>query len=102
MKKPNVLERYFKILRFSSNHLGMGDIRLTIGQQEDIVNFFKKQWLVNYMICPECGYDWRAMYHYGSETIECPECRQQVEYLIYFPEDNDDVCFKGGVFVSSN
>ena len=32
------LERYFRDLRFSEhNHLGMGDIRLTIGQQDDII-----------------------------------------------------------------
>lgn len=35
------LKKYFEKLRFSeSNHLGLGDIRLTIGQQEEIVELF--------------------------------------------------------------
>ena len=33
------LDEYFKSLRFDKNHhLGLGDIRLTIGQQEEILN----------------------------------------------------------------
>lgn len=33
------LRSYFKILRFSpTNHLGLGDIRLSTGQQEEIIN----------------------------------------------------------------
>lgn len=32
------LREYFRVLRFDgNNHLGLGDIRLTIGQQEEIV-----------------------------------------------------------------
>jgi coproporphyrinogen III oxidase-like Fe-S oxidoreductase len=38
----NELEDYFKKLRFDENHhLGMGDIRLTIAQQEEIVEMVK-------------------------------------------------------------
>ena len=34
----DTIEEYFKKLRFDKNHhLGLGDIRLTIGQQEEIV-----------------------------------------------------------------
>lgn len=36
------LEKYFKKLRFDQNHhLGMGDIRLTIAQQEEILEMVK-------------------------------------------------------------
>jgi len=38
----NELEEYFKKLRFDENHhLGMGDIRLTIAQQEEILEMVK-------------------------------------------------------------
>jgi hypothetical protein len=37
-KRAEGLERYFKNLRFhKDHHLGSGDIRLTIGQQEEII-----------------------------------------------------------------
>lgn len=37
------IENYFKKLRFDKNHhLGLGDIRLTIAQQEEIIKEFKK------------------------------------------------------------
>ena len=35
---------YFEKLRHDNNHhLGLGDIRLTIGQQEEIIDFVEKQ-----------------------------------------------------------
>lgn len=43
-KNINWLENYFKKLRFNKKyHLGLGDIRLTIGQQEKIINKLKKE-----------------------------------------------------------
>jgi len=37
------IESYFKELRFDNkSHLGLGDIRLTIGQQEDIINYHRQ------------------------------------------------------------
>jgi len=37
------IDTYFKELRFNENyHLGLGDIRLTIGQQKEIVDEFSK------------------------------------------------------------
>ncbi len=37
------LEKYFKKLRFDNDHhLGSGDIRLTISQQEEIIELVKK------------------------------------------------------------
>ena len=36
-----MIEEYFKKLRFyNKHHLGLGDIRLTIGQQEEIIEMF--------------------------------------------------------------
>lgn len=39
--KIKELEKYFKELRFNEHHLELGDIWLTIGQQEDIINFLR-------------------------------------------------------------
>lgn len=37
------IENYFNKLRFDKNHhLGLGDIRLTIGQQEEIIKCFNQ------------------------------------------------------------
>jgi len=37
-EKAKWLEQYFKKLRFNKKyHLGLGDIRLTMGQQEEII-----------------------------------------------------------------
>lgn len=40
--KTAVIEKYFKKLRFDKNHhLGLGDIRLTVAQQEMIIDYLK-------------------------------------------------------------
>lgn len=37
------IDKYFNNLRFDkSHHLGLGDIRITIAQQEEIINKIKK------------------------------------------------------------
>lgn len=42
-KRADEAERYFEKLRFDeTNHLGMGDIRLTIGQQDKIIKNITK------------------------------------------------------------
>lgn len=42
-KRAEESERYFEKLRFDeTNHLGMGDIRLTIGQQDKIIKNITK------------------------------------------------------------
>jgi hypothetical protein len=40
----NEIENYFHKLRFDKNHhLGLGDIRLTIAQQDELVALFKQK-----------------------------------------------------------
>ena len=40
----NEIENYFNKLRFDKNHhLGLGDIRLTIAQQDELVALFKQK-----------------------------------------------------------
>ena len=47
--KTEVIGRYFRRLRFNkAHHLGLGDIRLTMGQQEMIITYLKSR-------CIECG-----------------------------------------------
>jgi len=42
MKASKLLSEYFKLLRFDkAHHLGSGDIRLTIGQQENIIKIIE-------------------------------------------------------------
>jgi hypothetical protein len=49
IKTPFSLEKCFEELRHNKNHhLGLGDIRLTISQQEDIVNILKKKTEVSF------------------------------------------------------
>ena len=40
-KKIGTLKRYFRLLRFSKKHIGLGDIRLTIGMQDKIIKYLE-------------------------------------------------------------
>ncbi len=74
----NELEEYFRKLRFDENfHLGLGDVRLTIAMQEEVVAIAKRvasQQSVQSDVCPSCGVDDWA---YGDDehTFEvCAMC----------------------------
>jgi len=46
----NKIKNYFEKLRFDkTSHLGLGDIRLTMGQQEDILSIIKDENKVNFL-----------------------------------------------------
>ena len=54
-KKPKPgTEEWFRNLRFDQKtHLGLGDVRLTIGMQEEISQYIDEQ-LTNFKVCIYC------------------------------------------------
>ena len=75
--KGDIIREIFDKLRHNSNHhLGMGDIRLTITQQEEICKEVDQ-----IVICPNCGnYDnHHTNYDYSKKELPiidylCNEC----------------------------
>ena len=72
----NELEEYFRNLRVDKNfHLGLGDVRLTIAMQEEVVAIAKRvasQQSVQADICPTCRGTGKI---YGEfDFIYCSKC----------------------------
>ena len=71
----NELEEYFRKLRFDENfHLGLGDVRLTIAMQEEVVAIAK-----------------RVASQQSARLTRFPQCRG-CEYNPCGLENNSDYC----------
>lgn len=56
------VSQYFRELRFDTrHHLGLGDIRITMAQQEEIVSYVKK-------LEDRLGIEHKDMFLFGSES----------------------------------
>ena len=79
----NELEEYFRKLRFDENfHLGLGDVRLTIAMQEEVVAIVA---LEN---------EWVAQHQNAQQSVRLtrfPQCRG-CEYNPCDLENNSDYC----------
>ena len=76
------IKEYFNKLRHDDkHHLGLGDIRLTIGQQEEIIRLIEEEFKKVYLpqvsnnevsVCPKCHNRGWIYSDDGNTRIVCP------------------------------
>lgn len=70
------LEQYFRPMRFdAAHHLGLGDIRLTIGQQHDLASdLLCSRPVVNRELTTDCAHSRTVASALIPQVLTCPDC----------------------------